>query len=489
VAALVTSTLRQRAVRGAVWTLPTSVGSRAVGLVGTLLLARYLAPHEYGLVMAASIVATTASTVTTFGVGVYLVSNAEISRADTFHASCWFLITGVVTLTVTMLLGGPLGRWSGAPGLEPFLPPLLLAMLLERILYVPERILVRHLRFGWLALARAFGELTYTGVSVALAAHGNGAMAVAWGSLARSAFRFAALVPAVDIRDWLEPHRWRLATFLRIVSYGMNVTVASIATFGMRRWDNLLISRYFGAGVMGAYNYAYNLADTPSTAVGDQMSDVVGASFPHVDQRRRARGLVRSCTMVSMIMFPLSIGLAAVTPTVVDAFFDPKWTNIGSMLMCLSVLSAARPLASLLIAYFYASQRPNVVLRIEWASLAGVLVAISTLGRVDITWACAWVSVAFVLRTLAGMWLVQRQDGVPMSEFLLPMMPPLVASVAMAVGVSTARLAFAGLTPQSLLVVEVAVGATLYIGSAAILARSTCGELVRTVRSAFATAP
>ena len=66
--------------------LPTSLGVRAVGLLGTLLLARYLAPQEYGVVMAASIAATTASSVTTFGVGVHLVANAEMSRAETFHA-------------------------------------------------------------------------------------------------------------------------------------------------------------------------------------------------------------------------------------------------------------------------------------------------------------------------------------------------------------------------------------------------------------------
>ena len=65
----------------------------------------------------------------------------------------------------------------------------------------------------------------------------------------------------------------------------MNVTVASIATFGMRRWDNLLISRYFGAGVMGSYNYAYNLADTPATAIGDQMGEIDRrVAFPHVDR-------------------------------------------------------------------------------------------------------------------------------------------------------------------------------------------------------------
>ena len=85
------STLRQRAVRGAAWTLPTSVASRAVGLLGTLLLARYLAPDEYGVVMAASIAATTASSVTTFGIGIYLVANRrDVARRS---VSCELLVS------------------------------------------------------------------------------------------------------------------------------------------------------------------------------------------------------------------------------------------------------------------------------------------------------------------------------------------------------------------------------------------------------------
>ena len=483
--AVTTSTLRHRALRGAAWTLPTSIGSRAVGLLGTLLLARYLAPDEYGVVMAAAIAVTTASSVTTFGVGIYLVANVGISRAETFHASCWFLATGVAALTATMMLGGSLERWSGAPGLAAFLPLLILSTLLERIFYVPERLLARSLRFRRLSVSRAVGELTFTVVSVIGAAYGGGAMAIAWGSLARSAVRFVAIIPAVEIREWLEPHRLHPATFLGIVGYGLHVSGASIVTFGMRRWDNLLISRYFGAGSMGAYNYAYNLADTPATAIGDQLSDIIAASFPHVDQRGRAKALVHACSMVSMMMLPLSIGLAAVAPTVVDTFFDPRWSDVGTMLTCLSALSVARPLASILAAYFYASGRPSVVLWLECASLIGLVAAISTVGRVGINWACVSVGAVFVLRTLAGMWMVRRQDGVPISEFLVPMTKPLAACIVMAAGVSAARLALAGVTPSIRLLVEIAVGATIYIGCAVVVARPSCNEILGAVRSAL----
>ena len=58
-------------------------------------------------------------------------------------------------------------------------------------------------------------------------------------------------------------------------------------------------------------------------------------------------------------MLPLSIGLAAVAPTVVDTFFDPRWSNVGAMLMCLSAVSVARPVRNILIGYFYATGRPS----------------------------------------------------------------------------------------------------------------------------------
>jgi len=42
-----------KAVRGAAWNMVTGVGSRVVGMIGTLLLTRFIAPGEMGEVYAA----------------------------------------------------------------------------------------------------------------------------------------------------------------------------------------------------------------------------------------------------------------------------------------------------------------------------------------------------------------------------------------------------------------------------------------------------
>lgn len=480
------TSVARRAVRGVAWTLPTSLGARAVGLVGTLVLARFLAPAEYGEVAAAATVVWSASSVTVFGVGLYLVTRPSVTRAEVFLATCWFLGVGVAALAGTWALSGALGAWVGSPGLRRFVPVLVVSALLDRIGYVPERMAIRELRFARISLARALGELTYTAVSILLAFRGLGAMAVAWGIVARSSMRLALTLPAVGWREWLEPHRLRLATFLDIFGFGATVALTSIATFAMRRWDSLLVSRYFGAGTMGAYDYAYNLADTPATAIGEQMTDVVTASFRHFDPQARAAALVRSCTMLSLIMLPLAFGLGAVAHTLVQAFLPESWAAVAAMLQVLCVLSAARPLALVAIGYLYVSDRRSLVMWLEVLSLAAVLIAIPTVSPLGLGWTCGAVSTVFVLRMLGAMWFVRRLEVVGMSGLLSPVASPFVACLVMVATILAVRPFIQGLPPAPRLVIEIGVGGCVYLASAALLFRSQARQLLGAVRSALA---
>ena len=126
------SSLTARTVRGAAWTLSTSLGTRVIGLVGTLLLARYLAPEEYGEVTAASIVPLTAFAATSLGVGNYLLVNPKLGRAEVFHATCWFLSTGVVALAVAWAASGVIGPYFHLHDLPRYMPIFVVSTLLDR---------------------------------------------------------------------------------------------------------------------------------------------------------------------------------------------------------------------------------------------------------------------------------------------------------------------------------------------------------------------
>ncbi|HEX6766118.1 MAG TPA: oligosaccharide flippase family protein [Polyangiaceae bacterium] len=479
-------TLGRTAVRGALWTIAAGMGSRAIGLVGTLVVTRFLAPAEYGEVTVAAVLVMTANQFSTAGLGQFIVARPDAPRGAAFHATVFHLVLGIAALFVLLGFGDRLGAAVDAPRMARFLPGLALGMLLDRVAFVPERVLARDLRFGALGLTRAGGDVAHSVVSVTLAAFGWGGAAIVWGNVARSVVRFVAFVATAPLGEWLAPCRLTLRQTRELLAFGVPVALGSLCAFAARRWDNLLVSRFFGPGPTGMYNLAYNLADVPAIQIGEQIGDVLVPSFARLDGQRRSEALVSSLSLLGLVVFPLAVGLAAVAPTVVAAIFDARWRPIAPMLVLLSALSVTRPIGWTIQSYLQARQRPAYILWLEAFKLVALVAGIVTFGRVSILLTCAAVGVAFGLHALASLLVVRYLDAVPLGRMLSGLAGALAACAVMAAAVLLARslLGLQGLAPALALAVEVAIGTAAYVLGAFVFARSASQELLRRVLDA-----
>jgi PST family polysaccharide transporter len=478
--------IAQKAVRGVAWNMATGVGSRIVGLIGTLVLTRFIAPGEYGEVAAASICVLTASMFTSLNLGQYIIA-AKATRDEVFHTTAFHIALGVIGIGLVMLLRGRLGAHLDAPGMARFVPGLALTALLERISYVPERTLVRDLEFKRVAVSRSLGELSFTFVSLACAPF-YGGMAIVFGNLARSSLTTTLLLRAADRADWFQPVRLRWHTVTKILRYCVPLSIATAAEFAAARWDNLLVSRFYGPSTMGMYTLAYNLADTPTGNVAEHIGDVLLPSFARMEQKHRADALLRSSALMALIVFPLAVGLGVVSPTVVHTFFNRKWIDVAPMLTVLSVLSVVRPLGWTLVAYTQSMQRPRLMMALGLFKLALLVVLISTLGRLGPRWVCVAVGLVFALHTFAYLFSVRQLDGLSMTRFLLGAAPPLLACVVMGAAVVGVRLVLRRVGIQDgwlALILETLTGMIVYVAAALVVARKVSSDMLALLRKAF----
>jgi lipopolysaccharide exporter len=474
-------TLVRDTVRGALWTISAGIGSRTIGLAGTLLVTRFVAPADYGEVTVAAVIVMTANQLSTIGFGQFLIARPDASRAVAFHATVFHVAFGAIAAAVVLAFGGRFGPALDAPAMVRFLPGLVLSGFLDRLSDVPERVLVRDLRFRAVSGARTAGDLAYSIVCVGLAAVGWGGAAIVMGNVARSFVRTTLFVLAVKLRDWLEPSRLSLEVTRTLFAFGVPMSLGSLCAFASRRWDNLFVSRFFGPGPTGMYNLAYNLADVPAIQVGEQIGDVLLPSFARMKSAHRPAALVRSMGMLALVVFPLAIGLGAVAPTLVAAVFDARWRPLAPMLVLLSALSVARPIGWTVESYLQARERPRLILGLEAFKVFALVLLAATLGRLGALWICGAVGVAFGAHALACLWVVQRIDGLPLLRSLGSLWPALAASAPMVGAVLVARQALlvSGIVqPLECLSVEVLAGAAAYVVGAAVLARGTSHELV-----------
>lgn len=479
------SKLAHMTVRAGAWTIVTGLGTRFLGVIGTLILTHFVAPYDYGEVSAAGVIAWTANQFSTLSVGTYILAHPKQGRDMMFHATFLHLGLGFLAFGIILAVGHRFGPMLDAPTVARYLPGMVLAMAIDRVIYMPERVLVASMRFGPLSIARAAGELAYTGISIAAAVAGWGGMAVVAGNLARGVLRFIVTTAYVKWREWLAPARLRVQMLKDIIRYGIPVTISGMSHFSLRRWDNLVVSRFFGPAVMGTYNLAYNLADIPAVQVGEQISDVLQAAFARIERDDGRAALGRSVKLLAFIMTPLAVGLACIAPTLAATLFDQRWAGVGEMLMALSVISFTRPITETINGYLQVRQRERLAAILDVSTLALLMGLMFTLGRLSPLWSCAAVGLAFTVRLFASAIVMRKLEGIPVSVFLVPLIPPILACLPMVAAVAAVHrylIVLAKGQAVLLLAVEILAGALAFLLGSILFARAQLKELLTLAR-------
>jgi PST family polysaccharide transporter len=471
----------KKAVLGALWSISTGYGARAVTLVSSLLVAKFLPPDEYGEVSLASVFVLTAYAASNCGLGVYVIAK-QTKREVTAQATLWSLLLGAAALGLLVLLRHPLSDLIDAPGAAAYIPTLAAAAMIDRVAFMPDRILYRDMRFRTASLSRSGGEVLFGVSTVGFAAAGYGANAIVIATFLRSILKLIVVCAAVPRAEWLAWTRLDRAQAKDFFRFGLPITIAGLSDFGSRRWDNLLMSRLFGPGVAGMYNYAYNIADIPATQIGESIGDVLVPSFAEMDGPRRKDALLRAIKLVTFVVCPLAIGLGAVAPTLCKVVFDSRWVLLPSMLAILSILSVVRPVAWIVGPYLQVYNKPDTMMALELSKTLLLLASFLVLGTLGGPLAaCAAPGVAFTFNALTNLWVVKRMEGVGISKTLLPLLPPLLACAPMAAAVVGIRygLAHVGhVPPVALLAAECVGGGVVFVVFALVVARSASRELI-----------
>lgn len=503
-----------KALRGLFWVASTGLGSRIVSLISTLMLTRYVLPADYGEVQNTYVVVWMVDLLTQFGIPPYIAGRDDLTKKHIAHATFFFHALGVVGMALCLAIARPLGPHLGAPNMHLYMPGFVAATVLQRAATIPDRLLVRDLRFRAASAVRAMAEVVYAVSSLGLAMLGTrldfhlaghaivfgGGFAIVWGGIARGLFRCLALLPLVPFRHWFALVKPEKAVSRDVASFGAPITMAVLGGIGSRRWDNLAIGNLYGPSQAGIYNFAYNLADVPSSVVGEALGDVLAPSFAKTDPADRPREVRRWVGFSALLCFPLGVGLSAVAASLKWLLKD-EWFSALPMILLLGSLSLTRPVINTLYAYLQTLGRTRLLMILEWQKAIGIVVTIAVAGRVlraaspqmDGTYgpllACLAVGVVHAINTASYQIAAARIGGFRARSIITPLGRPLLACVPMVAAVLLVRLAFG--EPQSKplmiarLTLEILAGAVLYVGAAWVFARAMVRDFLDLLRSSL----
>jgi len=475
--------LRSGVASGVRWGTFDRTVQTVLRLATTVLLARLVAPEDFGLIAIALVVVNLAALVSGLGLGPALVQRTDL-RAE--HVGVAFTLSagfGALLAALTASSAIPAAAFFDQPSLRRVLPVLAVIFLFKGVELTPNDMLVREMRFRSYYLTSTIAVTVASAVGVILAVAGWGIWALVSLSLVEAALAaMLAWVVAIRAGVWSPSVSMDRGALRDLLPYSSYVTVSLLVGYGQSNADNLLIGKILGTRPLGYYNLAYRAFLLPLQRFGEVISDSVFPALAAVkdDLPRLRAGFLRSTQYVALVFFPLTIGMAITAPQAVPVAFGRQWIPAVQTLQVLALTGPLVSMSRLKGPLFMAIGRPNWDF---WLNVLGVALYVPAF-LVGIQHGILGVAISYAVASAIEapvvVLVIGRGIGTGPGAVLRPLAPVAAATAVMAAGSAGAGHLIGGSLPQPVhLVGMVLTGAALYLFSLRVLAPDLLTGMVR----------
>ena len=406
---------------------------KGVVLVTIVLLARLLAPEQYGLVSLALVLIAYAEAVADAGIAQALVY-MQPSRAVVRAAVLCSVVFGTALATAGVLVAPLVGSFFGREDVVPLVRLLALSLIASGCSAVPEALLRRSLQFRRLTVATVVRSVLTGLVAISLAFAGYGAWSLAWGTLAGSVAYCVVLWLLHPRISSAQPAPPASSALRAILSYGVPVAGATLLAKLIYDVDYLVVGHRLGAAALGYYTLAFRIPELLIISVFFVISSV---SFPlysraRDDPARLQTGYLFSVRLQSLYGLCAGIGIAVVASLLVPTIFGTAWRGAVGPLIALALYAACRSLGAGANDVYKALGRPGLSVTVSLVRLAVLVPCLiygSRFGIVGVAWAQAITSLGFVF-LMQG--LACRMLKLRPAQLLTATVPALLAGTAVA---------------------------------------------------------
>jgi O-antigen/teichoic acid export membrane protein len=334
--------LKRKVTRGVAWTTGLHFVSKAAELVFIAILARLLAPTEFGVVAAALVFITFAKLFVELGVGATIVQLPELTRYDVRTGGTVVLLSALLLFVATQLAAPAVAALFGIAEVDGVLRLLAFIFLLQAIGVIPENLLIRRLKVPRVMIVETAARLVgYGGIGALCAWSGLSYWSLAIGALAEVAIKAVTL--AVMVRPPLLP-MLHGPSLRRVLTTGASFSLSRILNYVATSADKVIAGRYLGAAALGLYGRAYHLMSVPADLygrVGDRLVFPAMAACQHEPGRLR-RAFLSGTSITATLGIPMTIALILLAPEMITFLLGPNWIGVIAPLMVLAAATYFR---------------------------------------------------------------------------------------------------------------------------------------------------
>lgn len=419
--------LKQKAVKGVVWTSLQNWGGQFLSTLTFLILARLLDPDSFGLVALASIFVQMVQTLLGQGFSDAIIQQKDLEPEHLDTAFwCTFSI-GLLTFGLGIATAPVISEMLNQPDLAPVIQWLSLLILLSTLNITQQAILRRRFDFKLLAARQLIGQLIGCGVAIAMAFSGFGVWSLVSQLLVSN---LASTILLWKVSKWRPGFKVSMRHFNDLFSFGINIVGVTVLTFVSMRGDDLLIGAFLGSVALGYYTVAYKLLLTIIQLLTDTVRQVVLPTFSRMqdDLEQMRQAYYSAGELVAFAAVPVFLGMAVLAPELVHTLFGSQWEASIPVMQILAFLGLLFTVFNFSGAVIMSMGKPSWALGLLFVDTVARVIAFLITFRWGIVAVAAGLTISSYLIAPLRLWVIRKLIHLDIKTYLVRFIPPLTAS-------------------------------------------------------------
>ncbi len=357
------SSLKEKVLSGLVWTFGERIAAQGISFVLSVILARILMPTEYGIIAMVMVFINIANVFTNGGFGEALIQKQDADEKDFSTMFFCTLAVSSVVYVLLFLLAPFIAKFYREPEIAGVLRILALKIVISSLAtiqhaYVQEKMLFRKFFFS------TIGGTFFSGIlGIILAKAGFGVWALVIQYLANSTIDALVLLFTVE---WRPKLFFSKKSAQRLMNFGWRMVLANLVNAIYNELRSIIIGRMYSSESLAYYNKGNQIPALAITNIDTAIGNVVFPAMSAADSPERLKSIGRrSLKTTSYIIFPIMIGLIAVSKPLILLLLTEKWSSCVVYMQILCIYWMTQPIQTVNWQIIKATGKSSLCLKLE----------------------------------------------------------------------------------------------------------------------------
>lgn len=463
-----------------IWRFFERCGSQGIAFVVSIVLARALMPEVYGTVALVTVFTSLLQVFIDSGFGVALIQKKDADDLD-FSSVFFFNAAFSIFLYLLMFFAAPLlAKYYEIPELTQITRVLCLIVLPSGVRNVQQSYVSRTMQFKKFFYSTLGSNILSGIIGVVLAYTGFGVWALVFHTLSTAVFSVIILWLTVP---WRPKWMFSFQRLKGLFSFGWKLLVSSLIDSVYNNLQSLIIGKRYSSADLAHYNKGNQF---PYLIVGNINTSIDSVLLPTLSAQQDDKNAVRSMTQRAIqistyFMMPLMTGLAVCAEPLVRLLLTENWLGCVLFMRIFCFTYAFYPIHTANLNAIKAIGRSDLFFKLEVIKkTCGFLVLFIT-AQISVEAMAYSMLATSVFYQIVNSWPNKKLLRYSYLAQLKDILPQLLLSCVM--GGIVFCISLLPLHPLPMLVLQVLVGAGVYVGGSALFRLNIYTYLLQTLKS------